>query len=404
MAAFEFVALDQAGRQQKGVLEGDSARQVRQQLRDRHWTPLDVVQVRQLQGHASGWMKRRQHISATDLALFTRQLATLVRSAVPLDEALNALAQQTDKQRIKSLVLAVRARVTEGHGLSAALAEYPGVFSTMYRATVAAGEQSGHLDVVLERLADYAENSQMIGQKVMLALLYPVILSLVAMVAVMFLLAYVVPQVVEVFAGMGQQLPLLTRILISISDFIRQWWMALLLLVLIALVSGYNLMRVPKFRFAWHVMILRLPLVARLVRGVNIARFARTFGMLVASNVPVLEALQISGQVMSNLPLRERVELATRRVREGASLHTALQGGGEFPPMMLHLIANGELSGKLEQMLERAAEAQERELETLRAALLGIFEPLVILVMGGLVLVIVLAILLPILDLNQLVH
>lgn len=403
MAAFEYRAQDAAGRQLKGVLEGDSARQVRQQLRELGLMPLAVEQVRQ-QTRRAGWWQQRQQIGGADLALFTRQMATLVRAGVPLDEALNALAQQAEKGRIKGMVLAVRARVLEGHGLAAALAEYPRVFDEMYRATVAAGEQSGRLDVVLERLADYAEGSQQIGQKVMLALLYPLILSLVALAAVMFLLAYVVPQVVEVFTGMGQELPWLTRAMIAVSDFIRGWWAILLLMVVAAAAAFSSLMRVPAARYRWHQLILRTPLVGRLVRGVNIARFARTLSMLVASSVPMLDALRIASQVVELLPLRGVVDQAVVRVREGGSLNSALAEGRQFPPMMLHLIANGEMSGKLEQMLDRAAEAQERELESLRGALLGVFEPLVILMMGGIVLVIVLAILLPILDLNQLVH
>lgn len=403
MAAFEYAALDENGRERKGVLEGDAPRQVRQQLREKGWTPLEVHAVRAREGrrsHRPGMVRR---LSAADLALVTRQLATLVRSGIPVEEALRVSAQQSGRARLEALLTAVRARILEGHALADALGEFPQVFSDMYRATVAAGEQSGHLDVVLERLADYAESQQQIGQKVMLALIYPVILTLVALLAVMFLTAYVVPQVVEVFQGMGQELPALTVAVIWVSDVLRAtWWLLLGAAVAAVLVLRYML-RAHAFRRRAHQFLLRLPLVGRLVRGVNTARFARTFSTLLASGVPVLEAMNIAAQVMSNIPMREAVEQGARRVREGASLQAALETGGHFPAMMLHLVASGEASGRLEEMLVRSAETQERELETLRSALLGVFEPVLILVMGALVLVIILAILMPILDLNRLI-
>lgn len=403
MGAFEYAALDEDGRERKGVLEGDAPRQVRQQLRDKGWTPLEVHAVREREGrraHRPGTVRR---LSSADLALVTRQLATLVRSGIPVEEALRVSAQQSGRARLEALLTAVRARILEGHALADALGEFPQIFSEMYRATVAAGEQSGHLDVVLERLADYAESQQQIGQKVMLALIYPVILTLVALLAVMFLTAYVVPQVVEVFQGMGQDLPALTVVVIWISDFLRASWWIVLGLIAAGVITFRFMLRAFAFRRRVHLFLLRLPLVGRLLKGVNTARFARTFSTLLASGVPVLDAMNIAAQVMSNIPMREAVEQGARRVREGASLQAALETGGYFPAMMLHLVASGEASGRLEEMLVRSAETQERELETLRGALLGIFEPMLILVMGALVLVIILAILMPILDLNRLV-
>jgi general secretion pathway protein F len=373
MGAFEYTVLDKTGREKKGVIEGDAPRQVRQQLRDQGWIPLEVQEVaqRETRGRRRLAMPRRG-ISATDLALITRQLATLVRAALPLEECLRAVAQQTDRSRLKSMLLAVRSRVMEGHTLAAGLSDFRHIFPELYRTTVEAGEQSGHLERVLERLADYTENRQQMRQKIQLAVFYPVLLTIVAILVVGGLMTYVVPQVVQVFENIGENLPPLTRGLIAVSDFMREYGLLMIVLLVLA--------------------------------GLNTGRFARTFSILTASGVAVLEALRISSQVMSNIPMRESVEEATARVREGAGIAAALEKGGYFPPMTVHLIASGEASGKLEEMLERAAINQEREIETLIAAVLGLFEPLLILLMGGVVLIIVLAILLPIFDLNQLVQ
>jgi general secretion pathway protein F len=404
MGAFEYVALDSGGKEKKGVLEGDTARQVRQQLRDKGWMPLDVQEARQREARSQRRSIRVQRgVSATDLALITRQLATLVRSGLPLEESLRAASQQTEKARLKSMLMAVRSRVMEGHTLATGLGDFPHVFPDLYRTTVSAGEQSGHVDVVLERLADYTESRQQMQQKIQLALFYPALLTLVAVIVVIALMTYVVPQVVQVFENIGQELPWLTQTLIAISDFLRNNGIVALLLLAAAGGGIAWVLRKegPKRRF--HRVLLRLPMIGRLARGINAGRFARTFSIVTASGVPVLEGLSIAAQVMSNLPMREAVDEATRMVREGASIYAALDKSGYFPPMMVHLIASGESSGKLEEMLERAAVNQEREIETLVSAIMGLFEPVLILVMGGVVLIIVLAILLPIFNLNQLV-
>ncbi len=403
MGAFEYKAMDARGREVKGVLEGDTPRQIRQQLREKGWMPLSVEEVQQREAREKRGFSLRRGVSATDLALITRQLSTLVRSGMPVDESLMAVSQQTDKARLKSMVVAVRSKVLEGHSLAAALGGFPQVFNNLYQSTVSAGEQSGHLNAVLDRLADYTEARQQLGQKMAIALLYPVLLTLVSIAVVVMLLAYVVPKVVEVFDNIGRELPWLTRTLISISDFIRDYGIPLFGVVVLAAALAVYLLRIPALKFSFHRSLLGVPLVGRLVRGINTARFARTFAILSSAGVPVLEGLRISAQVMSNLPMQDAVESAAKRVREGGNLHTSLAASGYFPPMTLHLIASGEASGKLEEMLERAADNQERELDTLRSALLGIFEPLLILFMGGVVLIIVLAILLPIFDMNQMV-
>ncbi len=400
MPAFQYQALDGDGRSSKGLLEGDSPRQVRQQLRERGLTPLSVQKLDQRRAQPGG---RQQRLKAGALPLATRQLATLIGAGLPIEQALGAVARQSSQPRVAGLLLALRARVLEGHSLAAALADYPRAFPDIYRATVAAGEQAGYLPLVLERLADYSETRQQLRQKVLLALFYPLLLTSVAVAIVLGLLTYVVPQVVQVFNSAHETLPWLTRALIALSGFLRARGWLLLILVAAAAVVLIRQLRRPGLRRALQALALRLPVLGRLLSGLEGARFARTMSILLASGVPVLGALRITAPVLGLLPLRAAVEQAALRVREGAGLHAALTGSG-LPPLLMELIASGETSGKLEAMLSRAASQQEREAEALIAVLLGLFEPLLILLMGGVVLIIVLAILLPIFDLNQLIH
>jgi len=404
MSAFEYTALDTDGRQRRGILEGDTARQIRQQLRDRGLTPLNVAEATERARRDRPALGFGRGIGAADLALITRQLATLVASGMPVEEALRAIARHADKPRVQRLVMALRGRVVEGHSLAAALAEFPRSFPEIYVATVRAGEQSGHLDGVLERLADYTDARQETRTSVGNALAYPIILSLVAVGIVIFLLAYIVPEVVGVFGSFDAELPLLTRVLIGVSDFLRDWGVALGGVVAVALVGARLALRRPRVRFAFDEFLLRVPVVGPLARGADTGRFARTLSILAASGVPVLEALSITATVVSNRPMRAAVERAAVQVREGMSLHRALEKSGRFPPMVLHLIASGEQSGQLDRMLHRAADHQERETRMKVSLLVNIFEPAVILLMGMAVLVIVLAILLPIFELNQLVR
>lgn len=404
MAAFEYTAVGPDGRQRKGIIEGDTARQVRQQLREQQLLPLSVAEIARKERGTRPRLSLRRSLSATDLALITRQLATLIHSAMPLEEALQAIGEQSDQPRVKSVVLGVRAKVMEGHSLADALAEFPRAFPELYRATIAAGEQSGHMEAVLERLADYTESRQALRQRILNAMIYPVVLTVLALGIVSLMLVYVVPKVVGVFASSGQELPALTRYLIATSDFLRAWgW--LLLLGIAAGGWGFSrLLRRREFRRRVDLVLLRLPVIGRLVRGFNTARFTRTLAILSGSGVSVLEALRISAQVVTSLPMQETVENATARVREGASIGRSLAAGGYFPPLCIHLISSGEASGQLEAMLERAANNQEREMDGLIAALLGILEPALIIAMGVVVLLIVLAILLPIFELNQLIR
>jgi len=407
VAAFEYVVLDAKGREKKGVTEGETPRQVRQVLRSKGLMPVSITEAaikdkKQTDEKKTAFSFQRG-ISATELALFTRQLATLLNASLPLEESLAAVAQQTETPRIKSMVFAIRAKVLEGHTLANGLAEFPKAFPELYIATVAAGEETGYLDDILERLADYTENRQLMRQKVSMALLYPAILTLMAILVVIGLMTYVVPQVVSVFDNINQELPGLTTGMIATSDFLRNYGFYLLIAMAGALAAFKSWLKIESNRFRYHLFILQIPLIGKLSRSMNTARFARTLSILSSSGVPVLEALRIAAQVVSNLPMRDAVLGAADKVREGSKISTSLEQSGLFPPMTIRLISSGESSGQMENMLERAAVQQERELETMISAILGIFEPVLILVMGVVVLIIVLAILLPIFELNQLV-
>jgi general secretion pathway protein F len=406
MGAFEYTALEPSGRERKGVLEGDTPRHIRQLLRERQLLPVTVSEVSQLESkqQAASPFSRRRRISAAELALFTRQLATLVRAGLPLEEALLAVSQQTEKPRVQSVILGVRARVMEGHTLAGGLAEFPRIFPEIYRATISAGEQSGYLDAILERLADYTENREALRQRVLGAMLYPIVLSVLCFAIVSGLMVFVVPKVVSVFEASRAKLPLMTRALISTSGFFRAYGIWLLIAAVIAGFLFMRSLRDPAVRRRFHLFQLRLPLIGRLTRGFNTARFTRTLSILSGSAVPVLDALRIAGEVVTNLPMRDAVNEAAARVREGAPIGRSLAASRLFPPMTIHLISSGESSGKLEDMLDRAAQSQDRELDGLLTALVGLLGPLLIVVMGLFVMGIVFAMLLPIFEMNQLIH
>jgi general secretion pathway protein F len=346
VGAFEYTALDGAGREQKGVIEGDTARHVRQLLRERELLPVSVGEVAQKEARRQRGFSLTSGASASDLSLLTRQLATLVRAGLPLEEALLAVSQQSEKPRIQSILLGVRSRVMEGHTLASGFADFPRVFPEIYRATVAAGEQSGHLDNVLERLADYTEGREQIRQKLIGALLYPIVLSVMCFTIVSILLVYVVPKVVEVFDNNRAKLPLATRLLVAVSDFLRHYGIYLLIAAILAAVFFYRALRNPATRRRVHRLVLRLPLAGKLARGFNTARFTRTLSILTASAVPVLDALRIAGEVVTNLPMRDAVSAAAQRVREGAAIGRSLAVSKLFPPMTIHLISSGESSGR----------------------------------------------------------
>ncbi|OEY67544.1 type II secretion system inner membrane protein GspF [Marinobacter sp. X15-166B] len=402
MPAFDYKALDLKGRQKRGVIEADSARAVRQALRDQGLAPLSVEQARERTSRTR-LLSSRGSLGAADLALITRQLATLIQAGIPIEQALSAAAQQTDKPRIKSMMIAVRSKVLEGYTLADSLGDFPRAFPRLYRSTVAAGEHAGHLDLVLNRLADYTENRQEARQKIQLAAIYPIILSVVAIAIVIFLLTYVVPDIIAVFVKQGQELPALTAAMLAVSDFLSNYGVYLLAVLLLLLVACQYALRRPANRLWFHRKLLNMPPFSGMVRGVNTARYASTLSILTTSGVPLVEAMKIAGEVLSNDFLRQELRGAAQKVSEGGSLHRSLDQTGYFPPMMLHMIASGEASGELDSMLERTARMQENTLQAKIAALVGLFEPMMLLVMGVVVLIIVLAIMLPILNMSNLV-
>ncbi len=405
MSGFEYNALDAAGRETRGVIEADTERHARSLLRERGLAPLAVEGIRSVAAQ-SRLSERfsRPGLSRGGLALLTRQFATLVRAGLTIEECLNVLIEQSDSARARRLLAAVRARVLEGQSLSHSLAEYPDSFPQIYRAMVEAGEHSGRLGDVLERLADYTESRESLRDKVIIAFIYPALVTVVALAVVGLLLVYVVPQVTRVFVNLGQALPLATRILIAMSDFVRASGAFALAALVGAFVAAKFLLRDEARRRRWHGWLLRLPLAGRLIRGVNAARFADTLGILTASGVPLLASLQSAAAVLTNLPMRAAVDEAVRRVREGGALAPSLGAAKLFPPLVIHLIASGEATGRLDTMLARAAEAQARELENWIRGLTALLEPLLILAMGGIVLFVVVAILLPIFEMNTLVR
>ncbi len=400
MAAFEYVALDAGGKTRRGVLEGDSLRQARQMLRDQGLMPVSVDTASE-KSRSSGrsWSFSRR-LGALDRVLITRQLATLTKAGLPIEEALRAIAQQAEKQSVGALVMGIRSKVLEGYSLAASLGEYPGSFSPLYRSTVASGEQSGFLDRVLENLADYLERQYDSRRNVEMALLYPVVLLLLAVGVVGALMVYVVPDMVGVIENSGQELPPMTVLLIGMSEFVTRWWWAILIVIAGLVALARSLLRQPHIRRAWDARVLDLPLAKRISRSANAARYANTLAILSGSGVPLVEGMNIAQEVVSNTHLKRRLADATQRVSEGTSLRAALDTVGYFPPMLLHMVASGEASGELDQMLERVADHQQKEVERIVTTLVNLFQPLMLVLMGGLVMFIVLAILLPILNMN----
>jgi general secretion pathway protein F len=402
MPTFDYRALDAQGRSCKGRLEADGPRHARQLLRERGVWPRVLIEVRV--DSDTGKQPRGAGLSAADLALLTLQLATLVQAGLPLEEALEAVAKQSSKRKVAGLLSAVRSRVMEGHALASALGQFPRAFPELFRATVAAGERSGHLGHVLEQLAAYTQARQASRQKIQMALVYPLILMLASAAIVGFLLGYVVPDVVKIFVDSGQPLPWLTQALIGVSNGLRNHF----LLLMGVLVTLFGLWRwswqQPQWRLRWHRWLLSAPVIGEVLRAMEAARFASTLAILGKSAVPLVDALEISAAVIGNLTIRARMVDVARSVREGGTLTRGLELSGDIPPMMLHMIASGERAGELDRMLARAAEQQESSLAARIALVVSLFEPAMLVLMGGVVLLIVMAILLPILSLNQLVN
>ena len=404
MAAFEYIALNDKGREEKGIFEADSSRQVRQMLRDKGLAPLSVTATKEEKASSNAFGNLfKPTLSIRELALVTRQLATLIAASLPIEEALLAVSKQSEKPKTKAMLIAVRSKVLEGFSLANSLAEYPRAFPELYRATVAAGESAGHLDLVLNRIADFTESQQESRSRVQQAMVYPVILFLLTLAILAGLLGYVVPDIVKVFADTGQDLPALTIFIIALSDFVKDYGVFVVIALVALSFAARRALEVASIRLEFDRRLLHLPLIAKMSRGMNTAQFASTLSILSSSGVPLVEAMKIAGQVLSNTWLRLKVSEATIKVSEGSSLNAALEQSGYFPPIMLHMIASGESSGQLDDMLSRVSNSMQQDVELLLGVLLSLFGPFMLLLMGGAVFTIVMAILLPIINLNQLV-
>lgn len=413
MAAFNYQALDAKGKTVKGVIDGDSERHVRSLLRQKHLKPIEVRGTNKRSKSAAGDSSKGggrklslgggPRLNYKDIALVTRQLASLVQSGLPLDEVLHAAATQSRKPAIKSVLLQVRSRVLEGLGLAQAMAESPKAFDTLYRAMVRAGESAGFLGPVLEQLAEYTETSQETKQKIQMAMMYPVILLCVSMGVVTALMAFVVPKLTGMFTQTKQKLPLITEILIATSDFIVNYGVFLLAAIVGLIILFKQSLKAPSRRLKWHKFLLKLPLFGEFIRTSEAARYSNTLGLLVKSGVPLLEALKIAAQVLTNKVIQDASMAVAVSVQEGGSLHRALDQSGQFPPLLVQMAASGEANGQLAEQLLHSARNQERELSFTLGTMMGLMEPLMIVFMAGIVFFIVMAIMLPIFQMNQMV-
>ena len=337
------------------------------------------------------------------MSLLTRQLATLLAAGIPIEESLRGVAEQSEKNNIRQLIIGVRSKVMEGYALAQAMSDYPNAFPDLYRATVSAGEQTGRLDLVLEKLADYTENQQQTRQKIQQALIYPILMIVVSTAIISFLLSFVVPKIIEVFTSSGQSMPDMTLILLHISTFVKSYGLYLLIVFVLLMTGFRRSLRNPRIKLKWHQVILKLPVASYLAKSVNVARYIHTFGILFSAGVNVLETMRVSASLITNQVMRNAFDIAATRVREGTGISVALKDTRFLSPMAIHLIASGEKSGQLAAMMERAAMHMDKEVRHLIDTALTLLEPLVILFMGAVVLFIVLATLLPIFTMEQLV-
>lgn len=398
MTAFQYHALTASGETKKGIIEADSERQARDSIRQQGLIPTHVQLVK---GHKGFGRVRR--IQTADLALLTRQIATLLSAGIPIDETLQGVIEQTEKNKVAEILIGLRAKVIQGFSLAQAMAEYPGTFPELYRATVGSGEQTGQLDIVLLKLAEYTEQQQENRQKALQALIYPSLMILVSIGIISFLLAYVVPKIIEVFVSSGQTLPVMTQVLISMSHFIQHYGIYVVILFIAALGLFRYALTFKKWQWRWDSIKLRLPISSYLIRTSNSARYIHTFAILFSAGVSVLETMRVGNQLIGNLVMRQAFEKASVKVKEGASISQSLKETGFLNPMAIHLISSGERSGHIAQLMEKAASHMDKELKRLIDTALTLLEPMVILIMGAVVLFIVLATLLPIFSMEQLI-
>lgn len=406
MAVFRFEAINTVGKVTRGVVEADNARLARSRLRDMQLTPLKVDALQEeVSGEVANHNVRlRGSISSYELGMLTRQFSTLLNAGLNIEQSLAAIAEQMEKPLFREVLFGVRSGVLAGSSLSVTMAAYPNIFPDIYRALIHAGEESGELAKVLERLATYTESRHAMKQKLIAAFIYPALVTLTAILVVGSLLIYVVPQVVGVFQQSKQALPLLTQIMIIISDFLRSTWLYLIILFAGGIWMFNQSLKNEAARFRWHQTLLNVPVLGKLLRSLNTARLASTLAILVGSGVPLILSLNAAARIVTLMPMQAAIKEATNAVRDGGTLSRALRESKQFPPILIHLIANAEATGQLGKMLESAATQQENEVNNKITILTGILEPALILAMGGMVLLIVLAVMLPIIEINQLVH
>ena len=407
MAAFEYQALNAKGKTIKGIQAGDTAKQVRGELRAQGLVPLEVKSISDKQANKSATKGRRTSrakIKVNELSILTRQMATLLDSGMTVEETLSAVVKQTEGHKIKTIMSDIRSLVTEGYSLSDAIATYPNSFPGIYQASISAGEQSGTLDNVLERLADYLEDSHAMQQKVSQAVVYPIFLFIACAAILIGLVVVVVPKVVDVYKDLGQELPFLTTLVIKISNIMVNYG-AFLAVGLVAFIIGVKfLFSQPKPKFWLHSLYLKIGGLRKMVQNIDSARMSRTLSIMVGSGVPILASMRASEGVMNNQVLRKDLEFATEEVAQGVSIGRALDRNGHFPPLLVHMVTSGENSGRLGHMLEKAASATENEMQTRISMMVSLLGPVMILLMGGMVLMIVLAILMPMFNLQNLVN
>lgn len=409
MGAYSYKALNEDGKTVKGLLEGDSERHVRSQLRAQRLKPLEVVGTSaadkvEVSTAKSIFQRSPGKLSTRELSMVTRQLASLVKSGLPLDEALHACAKQSHKPKVKRVMLQVRSRVLEGFSLAQALGDNPAAFDDMYRALVRAGEGSGYLSAVLDRLAEYTQSSQVLKQRIKMAMVYPIVMMVVSLCVIVGMMVFVVPELTGIFASNKTELPLLTRGLIATSNFFVNYGLYLLAVIILIVIACKQMLKQAANRRRWDQTKLKLPVIGELIQQINSARFAATLSLLSASGVPLLQSLSIASQVMTNKILQEACDQVSNNVREGMSLSRALEQAQYFPPLLIQLVASGESNGTLPQQLDNAARDQERDLEMLLGVAMGLLEPATIIFMGTVVGVIVMAVLTPIFEMTNMAH
>ena len=412
MAVFNYIAVTEKGKTRRGILEGDSSGQISELLKARGLTPLEITLAQEKisatlshkKNKSNSRFTRHRRVPVAHLAIITYQFATLLAASMPVEAALASIGTEVENPTLNRVLFGVRSKVLEGHTLAKGMRDYPQVFPKLYIASVAVGEKTGQLDRVLNRLADYYEKQRQVQEKVFTAMIYPALLTLVASAIVIFLLTYVIPQVANVFIQTGQALPGVTLFMLAVSSFLQNYGLYLLLIIIIAAIAFRYTMRSTPMRFRFHRFLLRLPVIGATLIAVNAARFSRTFGILFAAGVPALDAMTSANSIVTLLPMQEAIAAGIVKVSEGRSIHQSLQQTGYFSSLSNQLIASGEASGELELMLEKAAAFQEQNTAHKLNTALALFEPILILTMGCVVLFIVLAVLLPIFQMNQLIH